>query len=219
MFINVAYDVRKASWYESMGILPLAWVPGHPDPAAKDPFDDAAAVQNMYDEGGVLTHRRLPENIDKKARKDLGLPNPRKLKSKGTVPASGIDIRSFSYLQGGFTAVRGFPHGLMRPPVINSGQSVTFTNLDALHGRAEHRSGLAQHHLLPAALQQGLGDRLPARQRPDQVRLRPARLRNRAELRGDDRLQRLHDAAAHLPGRTGRARRQPRSPTSAGSTR
>ena len=57
-----------------------------------------------------------------------------KLKSKGRVPASGIDIRSFSYLQGGFTAVRGFPHGLMRPPVINSGQSVTFTNLDALEG-------------------------------------------------------------------------------------
>ena len=134
VFINVAYDVRKASWYESMGILPLAWVPGHPDPAAKDPFDDAAAVQDMYDEGGVLTHRRLTENIDTKARKDLGLPNPKKLKSKGTVPASGIDIRSFSYLQGGFTAVRGFPHGLMRPPVINSGQSVTFTNLDALQG-------------------------------------------------------------------------------------
>ncbi len=87
----------------------MAWVPGHPDPAAKDPFDDAAAVKAMYDEGGVLTHRRLPENIDKKARKDLGLPNPRKLKSAGKVPPEGIDIRSFNYLLGGFTAVRGFP--------------------------------------------------------------------------------------------------------------
>ncbi len=136
VFINVVYDVHKASWYESMGILPLAWVPGHPDAAAKDPFDDAADVQAMYDEGGELTHRRLQENIDVKARKDLGLPNPRKLKSKGSVPASGIDIRSFSYLQGGFTAVKGFPTSLMRPPTIHSGQSVTFTNLDALPGEA-----------------------------------------------------------------------------------
>ena len=134
VFINVAYDVRKASWYESMGILPMAWVPGHPDPAAKDPFDDAAAVKAMYDEGGVLTHRRLPENIDKKARKDLGLPNPRKLKGAGKVPPEGIDIRSFNYLLGGFTAVRDFPQKLMKPPVIKSGQSVTFTNLDALPG-------------------------------------------------------------------------------------
>jgi plastocyanin len=130
--INVTYDVRKASWYESMGILPVVWVPGHPDPAARDPFDDAAAVKQMYDEGGTLTHRRLPENIDKRARKDLGLPNPKKLKSKGKVPQSGIDIRGFYYQQGGFTATRGFPRGLMRPPVIKSGQTVTFTNLDAL---------------------------------------------------------------------------------------
>ena len=132
VFINVTYDVHKASWYESMGIMPVSWVPGRPDPAARDPFDDAAAVAAMYGEGGELTHRRLPENIDTKARKDLGLPNPRKLKSKGRVPASGIDIRGFYYQRGGFTAVRGFPARLMRPPVIKSGQSVTFTNLDAL---------------------------------------------------------------------------------------
>jgi hypothetical protein len=130
--INVTYDVKKASWYESMGILPVAWVPGHPDPAAKDPFTDAAEVRDLYEAGGVLTHRRLEENIDKKAGKDLGLPNPRKLKAKGRVPASGIDIRSFLYGQGGFTAVRGFPTSLMRPPVIESGQTVTFTNYDAL---------------------------------------------------------------------------------------
>ena len=89
VFINVAYDVRKASWYESMGILPLAWVPGHNDPAAKDPFDDAADVQAMYDEGGVLTHRRLDENIDVKARKDLGLPNPKQAEEQRQGPAGG----------------------------------------------------------------------------------------------------------------------------------
>ncbi|MCB0876308.1 MAG: hypothetical protein KDB46_08940 [Solirubrobacterales bacterium] len=134
VFINVTYDVHKASWYESMGIMPVSWTPGHPDPNAKDPFDDDAAVQAMFDEGGVLTHRRLEENIDYKAGKNLKLPNPRKLRSAKRVPKSGIDIRSFTYLNGGFTAQRGFPTDLMKPPTIKSGQSVLFTNLDALPG-------------------------------------------------------------------------------------
>jgi plastocyanin len=132
--IDVTYDVRKSSWYESMGILPLAFSASVDDPAAKDPFDDEAAVRAMYDEGGILTHGRLPENIDRKANKDLGLPDPRKLRSKGRrVPKSGIEISGFGYSDGGYSATRGFfPITAMRPPVINPGQSVTFANLDAL---------------------------------------------------------------------------------------
>ncbi len=61
--VDATYDVAKASWYESMGILPLA-VSEADDPAAKDPWDDEAAVAEMYDDGGILTHGRLPENID-----------------------------------------------------------------------------------------------------------------------------------------------------------
>ena len=130
--INVTYDVRKASWYESMGILPLS-VTKYDDPAAKDPFDDAAAVKAMYDEGGILTHGRLPENVDKKARKDLKITDPRKVKSKGKrVPASGIEINGFGYSPGGFSAFKKFPVGEMRPPVVKPGSSVTFTNFDAL---------------------------------------------------------------------------------------
>ena len=37
--IDTTYDVERASWYESMGILPLA-VSAPADPLAKDPFDD-----------------------------------------------------------------------------------------------------------------------------------------------------------------------------------
>lgn len=130
--IDATYDVSKSSWYESMGILPLA-VSTAADPAAKDPFDDEAAVRAMYDEGGILTHGRLPENIDSKAAKDLKLPDPRKLRSKGRrVPKSGLEIDGFGYSLGGYSAFRGFPTYLMRPPVIRPGQSVTFTNLDAL---------------------------------------------------------------------------------------
>ena len=137
--INATYDVRKASWYESMGILPLAYSAAS-DPAAKDPFDDEAAVRAMYEERGILTHGRLPENIDKQARRNLKLPDPRDLRSKGRrVPAGGIKIDSFLYTLGGYSASRGIPTRLMRPPVIRPGQSVTFTNLDATPGMTQEQ--------------------------------------------------------------------------------
>ena len=107
--INTTYDVEKASWYESMGILPLA-VSNANDPAAKDPFDDEAEVQAMYDAGGILTHGRLPENIDAKANKNLKLPDPRDAQEQGQrVPKAGIDIDGFLYSQGGYSAFRGLP--------------------------------------------------------------------------------------------------------------
>jgi plastocyanin len=130
--INTTYDVRKASWYESMGILPLAYTTG-PDPAARDPFEDDAAVRAMYEAGGILTHGRLPENVDAKARKNLKLPDPRELRSRRRVPGAGIEIDEFGYSPGGFPAKRSFfLTRLMRPPVIRPGQTVTFTNYDAL---------------------------------------------------------------------------------------
>ena len=130
--ISTTYDVKRASWYESMGILPLLVTNSH-DPAARDPFADEAAVRAMYEEGGILTHGRLPENIDKKARKGLKLPDPRRLRSKGRrLPSLGIEIEGFGYSVGGFSAIRGFPTRLMRPPTIKPGETVTFTNLDAL---------------------------------------------------------------------------------------
>ncbi len=131
VFINVAYDVSEASWYESMGIFPLAWSKAD-DPMAKDPFVDARAVRQMWKGGGTLTHGRLKENIDKKARANLKLPDPRKLRSKGKVKKSGIGIRSFFYDKGGYSAGRGFPKNLMRPPTVEPGTSVLFTNFDAL---------------------------------------------------------------------------------------
>jgi plastocyanin len=88
----------------------------------------------MYDEGGILTHGRLPENIDAHARDNLGLPDPRTLRSNGRVPNGGITIDGFVYSLGGYSARTGFPGKLMRPPVIRRGQSVTFTSADALFG-------------------------------------------------------------------------------------
>jgi plastocyanin len=136
VFVNVTYDVRRASWYESMGILPLAWTSAD-DPKARDPFTQAAEVRAMYERGGILTHGRLKENIDAEAREDLGLADPRELRSSGPVPADGIGIRSFVFLQGGFSVVEGFPTSLMRPPAIDPGETVTFTNQDAQPGQPQ----------------------------------------------------------------------------------
>ncbi len=136
VWINATYNVRRASWYESMGILSLGWTP-NADPNARDPFEDAAAVRAMYKKGGALTHRRLPENVDTHARKNLKLPDPRKLKARGRAPAAGIGINGFFSTPGGFSAARGFPANLMRPPVIRPGGTLTFTNQDALLGQSQ----------------------------------------------------------------------------------
>jgi plastocyanin len=131
--ISATYKVRRASWYESMGIMPLAVTQAN-DPAARDPFDDAEEVSAMYEQGGILTHGRLPENIDAKAGKNLRLPDPRKLKSRGRVPKAGLEIDGFGYSLGGYSASRGFPQLLMRPPLIRPGRRVGFTNLEAQFG-------------------------------------------------------------------------------------
>jgi hypothetical protein len=144
---NATYDVRNASWYESMGLFPLQ-VTTAADPAAKDPFDDAAAVRAMYEQGGILTHGRLRENIDRKADKDLGLPDPRKLRSSGRVPKDGLEIEGFGYELGGYSAFRGFPASYLRPPVVKPGSTVTFTNIDALPDMSDEEPGTASR---PAA--------------------------------------------------------------------
>jgi plastocyanin len=136
--IDATYNVRRASWYESMGILSLGWTP-NADPDARDPFVDAAAVRAMYREGGALTHRRLPENVDTYAHDDLKLPDPRKLPAGGRAPAGGVDINSFLYENGGFSALRRFPEDLMSPPVIRPGGTLAFTNQDALFGQPQRQ--------------------------------------------------------------------------------
>ena len=77
----------------------------------------------MYDAGGILTHGRLPENIDAEAGDDLGLPDPRKLKSKGKVRKDeAIEIDGFRYQPGGYSAFEDFPTSSMRPPLVKAGR-------------------------------------------------------------------------------------------------
>ena len=76
---STTYDVRKASWYESMGIM-IAFYAEGVRPGAVDPFATKVDTQ------GLLTHGHLPEN-DNHGGEALGLPNPVDLLSGP--PASG----------------------------------------------------------------------------------------------------------------------------------
>ena len=65
--VNATYDVRKASWYESMGLFPLE-VSTVDDPAAKDPFDDDGGGQGDV-RRGRHPHPRPPARERRQARR------------------------------------------------------------------------------------------------------------------------------------------------------
>lgn len=119
--IRAAYNVKKASWYEAMGILPLAFSEGH-SPEAKDPFDSTLTAD------GLLTHGRLKENWDDRASKSLKLKSPLKLPPRKT-NKSEIKIKSYLFSPGGYSATPNFPAILQRPALLSS--SPFFINEDA----------------------------------------------------------------------------------------
>jgi plastocyanin len=113
--VSATYETRRASWYESMGIMVVweAW----DDTAGTDPF------ARPLDEQGHLTHGHLPENNHHGGSVWLGV-NPLKFRQ---CDRSRVTIAAFSYLPGDFTAT-----GTNRCiPTVRHGQSLTFTNEDA----------------------------------------------------------------------------------------
>jgi plastocyanin len=115
---TVTYDTRKASWYESMGIMVVFYAEGIQN-GAKDPFTQA------IDWHGLVTHGHLKENDNHGGEPDAGLPDARDLLD-GTRP-SNVDIRGYVYGQGDLSS----PGTPGRPPVVRAGRSLSFTNLDA----------------------------------------------------------------------------------------
>jgi plastocyanin len=118
--VHATYDTSRASWYESMGIMPVAFSPGGSGP---DPF-----TRNV-DVPGVLTHGPLAENRNHGGQ-FTGLPDARTLLA-ATLPGSGgVAVSGFTYRQGdlGLQGRRG------RPPVIRAGQQLRFVNRDASIG-------------------------------------------------------------------------------------
>ena len=115
--VSATYDSKRASWYESMGIMPVAFAPGAP--GGTDPFSGTLPRH------GRITHGRLRENRNHGG-KPAGLPDARKLAGVAATP-DPLAITDFFYGQGDL--LRG---GLAsRPPMVAPGQSLTFLNRDA----------------------------------------------------------------------------------------
>lgn len=114
--VTGTYDTRKASWYESMAIMPLAYSAG--DDTGIDPFS------GQLDTTGVLNHGHLPEN-DNHGGGRSGLPDARSL--IGVRGGSGVAIEDFLYRRGdlSLTGRAG------RPPVVRQGRRLTFVNNDS----------------------------------------------------------------------------------------
>ncbi|HSS59391.1 MAG TPA: hypothetical protein VLK59_15365 [Solirubrobacteraceae bacterium] len=115
--VSATYDSKRASWYESMGIDPVAFAPGAP--GGVDPFS------GKLDRHGRLTHGHLRENRNHGG-KTGGLSDPRKL---AAVPAALDPLAISNFLYGQGDLLRG--GAASRPPEISPGQTLTFVNRDA----------------------------------------------------------------------------------------
>ena len=116
--VSATYDTRRASWYESMGIMPLMFSPGGsgPDPLTVD-----------VNRPGQTTHGPLRENRNHGGPFGGALPDARRLQP-GAVPAQRtVAVRGFVYGRGDLARVgrRG------RPPTIRRGSRLKFVNRDA----------------------------------------------------------------------------------------
>jgi plastocyanin len=119
--VSSAYDTRKASWYEVMGIMVVFFADGA-QPGSKDPFTQTV------DWHGQLTHGHLPENNNHGGSALSGLPDPTSMLSGP--PTRNVDIKNFVYGRGDF----GLTGAAGRPPLVRAGKSLTFKNLDSLPG-------------------------------------------------------------------------------------
>jgi hypothetical protein len=109
--ITTDYESRRASWYESMGIMVVYMAE---DTKGNDPY------KTKVDYPGRVTHGHLPEN-NVHGGKATDLPDPRNLPS-GATAGDPFLISGFTYAAGDFR----IPGASGRPPVVQKGQSLTF---------------------------------------------------------------------------------------------
>jgi plastocyanin len=112
---TATYDSRRASWYESMGIMVVYMADGL---RGSDPF------RTKVDAPGKPTHGHLAEN-DHHGGEPLDF-SVNALRLKGGPAAGLVTIRDFLYRRGAFLV--GGRVG--RPPTVKAGRSLTFKNLD-----------------------------------------------------------------------------------------
>ncbi len=109
--VSATYDTRKASWYESMGIM-VVWYADGVQPGAKDPF------AQRVDWRGRVTHGHLAENDNHGGTITLH-PDARTLPDGPKASGLVARIRDFFYGLGDLNRAQ-------RPPVIKAGEQLTF---------------------------------------------------------------------------------------------
>ena len=125
--VSATYDTKKASWYESMGIMVLWWADGIKQ-GAKDPF------RSRIDTRGKLTHGHLAENNHHGGKPRPSLRDARTLASGPLM--DNVFIERFVYGAGDLNLAGK----RVRPPLVRTGQSLRFTNLDATQAIAPQNS-------------------------------------------------------------------------------
>jgi len=113
--VSTTYETRRASWYESMGLMLVFAADGARGP---DPF------RQRVDRPGRVTHGHLPEAGNYGGR-PTSLADPRK-DPDGATLASGVGIANSAYVPGDLASTT-----LSSPPVVQQGQSLQFGNFDA----------------------------------------------------------------------------------------
>ena len=116
LWTSATYDSKRGAWWESMGIMVAYMADTGP---GKDPFKKRVAFP------GKPTHGHLAEN-DNHGGGASNLPDPRKLADGPDVSGGLVDILDFKYAMGDFSLAG---QGRL-PPVIRTGQSATFRNLE-----------------------------------------------------------------------------------------
>jgi hypothetical protein len=120
--ISATYETKRASWYESMGIM-VVWEAWRKTKGAVDPLHHA------IDQTGHVTHGHLAENDDYGGSSNVGV-NLAKLPN---CTAKEVQIQDFNYNPGGY-----YSNGKNRCiPTVSQGQSLEFVNDDAYKAPAQ----------------------------------------------------------------------------------
>ena len=119
--VTATYDSKRASWYESMGIMPTMFHPGGSGP---DPFQVNVDTRGLSSRTGTCAENRNHGGLFS------GLADPRRLLSIAPPPRRTIAISNFLYARGDLLRTGK----KRRPPTVRQGRSLTFVNRDAGDG-------------------------------------------------------------------------------------
>jgi plastocyanin len=114
--VSTTYETRRASWYESMGLVLAYLADGASGP---DPFK-----RSVYTTGAV-THGHLAA-ADNHGGRPTGLTDARRAPD-GSALGGNVGVADFAYLPGDL----GASGSLGSPPVVRAGGALRFANLDA----------------------------------------------------------------------------------------